>query len=75
MYHRSYPGDPYWIKAKYKTKCKCCGTEIKVGEDAYYFPKTKAVFCDGEGCGKKEYSGFRAIAEDEEMYMSSRSNY
>jgi hypothetical protein len=67
-----YEGDPFWIRAKFNSKCKCCGGEIKKGDDILYYPKTKSVYCDGAKCGEREYTQFRAIAEDEEAYMAGR---
>lgn len=61
-------GDPYWLKARFKSKCCRCGKEIKKGEEIFYFPKGKAVYCDSDSCGEKESNVFQASVEDERNY-------
>jgi len=64
-----YKGDPFWITAKYPSKCKKCGKEINKGAKAFYYPKGRAIYCDSPDCGQQASREFQAAAEDEDWYM------
>lgn len=64
----SFKGDPYWIKAKFQSTCKGCGKVIEKGEDIFFFPRSKAVFCGLRDCGIKESISFDNVAMDEAFY-------
>lgn len=38
------PATPYLIRVKYPATC-ACGTEIKVGDEALYFPASRKLEC------------------------------
>lgn len=61
-------GDPYWLKAKFKCKCCRCNKEVKKGEEVFYFPKGKAVYCNSDSCGVKENNVFMSSVHDEDFY-------
>jgi predicted RNA-binding Zn-ribbon protein involved in translation (DUF1610 family) len=63
-----YNNDPRWISAKYKCSCTTCKAEIKVNEQAFYFPLTKSVKCSK--CGETASREFEAQAFDEDVYNS-----
>jgi hypothetical protein len=60
--------DPYWMSARFPGKCARCGKEIKKGEQIFYYPNTRAVYCDGDNCGGQEARDFAAAASDENIY-------
>ncbi len=60
--------DPHWIQVKYsRGYCSGCHCEIKEGENAFYYPNGKKLFCDMPNCGQKESKGFESIAFDDRM--------
>ena len=63
-----YKGDPYWTKARFNSRCCKCGESIKKGNDIFYYPRGKHVFCDKANCGQAESNSFESIAFDEAMY-------
>ena len=70
MYYKpknSYRGDPYWTKARFQSQCHKCGAAIRKGENIYYYPKTKTVYCDN-GCGAAAYQDFCNCVEAEDFY-------
>ncbi len=62
---------PYWLKSKFGGKCSKCGFGIKKGEDIFYYPATKTVFCAGDGCGKKEAAALASDDFDQAMMNGS----
>lgn len=66
-----YQGDPHWIEARFSCKCSRCGSEIKKGEQAFYYPRGKSVFCKAPGCGEKESVSFDQAAFDEAQYTGN----
>ena len=40
-----YSNDPFSIKAKFNSKCSCCGSEIKKGDQCYFYPRGHKVEC------------------------------
>ena len=63
-----YSGDPYWTTAKFTSRCRRCKVVINKGEKIFYYPRTKDVFCSGDGCGAAESRSFEAMAQDEFNY-------
>ena len=59
----SYAGDPRWTVARFNSKCKKCGADIRKGERIFYYPNARAVF-SGE-CASDEAESFAAAAADE----------
>jgi len=70
MYRRknTYKGDPYWTTAKFTSKCCRCGESIHKGDNIFYYPKGKKVYCDRPDCGEREYAAFESAAQDEYFY-------
>lgn len=66
---RYYSGDPYWTTARYNSTCKHCGATIRKGDQIFYYPKGKAVYCQHEDCGGIESARFQEYVMDE-MLMS-----
>jgi hypothetical protein len=66
---RRYSGDPYWLMLRYRAICAGCGREIKRGERAFRF-KDGSLYCDSDGCGRRESAAFNAAAQDEETLSS-----
>ena len=62
-----YARDPYWLTTKYRTICAKCHGTIKAGEQAFYYPSVKQMFCDMPACGKHESARFDCAAQDEEF--------
>ena len=63
-----YRGDPYWTTAKFSSRCRNCGKQISKGDNIFYYPKGKSVYCDSEGCGGQESRSFEAAVFDESVY-------
>jgi len=63
-----YSGDPYFTTAKFTSTCTRCKEQISRGERIFYFPRTKDVYCAGDGCGGAESRSFEAAAQDEYFY-------
>ena len=58
-----YKDDPYWLTARFG-QCAKCGDEV-TGKRAFYYPRTKKVFC--EKCGESESAQFQSAAFDESV--------
>ena len=65
---RTYNNDPYWTKARFKSKCHKCGKVINKGQDIFYYPNSKTVLCDADDCGQAASREFAAMAADEDFY-------
>ena len=63
-----YKGDPYWTRARFVSTCRHCGRTIRTGEEIFYYPKGKQVYCDAPACGKAASADFLAAAQDEDVY-------
>ena len=64
---RRYSQDPYWTRARFDSKCRKCGKVITRGQDIFYYPRDKAVYCGGD-CGQVASREFAAMVADEEFY-------
>ena len=51
--YNSYNKDPYWLKAKFGSKCTC-GKNISRGDDIFYYPIGHKAIC--KDCGHKGQS-------------------
>lgn len=60
-----YSGDPRWTVARFPSKCKKCGRDIAKGEQIFYYPRNKTVYCNREDCGKQAARDFGGEAADE----------
>jgi len=67
-----YGGDPFWMTSKYSGKCRKCSSPINKGDNIFYYPKGKTVYC--EKCGQGESAKFDSMVEDED-FMNGGGNY
>jgi len=58
-----YSGDPRWITVRRPAHCAHCDTLIQRGDSAFYYPRTRELYCSI--CGDVEARRFRAEAFDE----------
>lgn len=58
-----YSNDPYWLNARYPSKCRKCGHPIKKGDRIFYYPATRYTLC--AACGYDAAQEFSALAFDE----------
>lgn len=65
---QTYKNDPKWIRAKFRGKCCRCHAEIKKGDLIYWYPLSRAVYCDGADCGVSESRSFESSAMDDDLY-------
>ena len=68
MYGKRYARDPRWLTVKYACKCSKCGRDIKKGEEAFYYPSTRSMYCDHATCGGAASADFESCAFDEAVY-------
>jgi len=61
---KRYAYDPRWIQTRYANPCHQCGKQIDRRARAYWFPRTRSLFC--ETCGEEHDRRFQAEAWDEE---------
>ncbi|SRR5579875_3002070 len=61
-----YKSDPRWINVKFDGACVRCKRPIRRGEQAFYFPSDRSLYCESEECGKAASREFGARAFDEE---------
>lgn len=64
-WHRN---DPKKMTSKFASKCKRCLKKIKKGDEIYYFPIGKSVYC--KTCGKEDFDKFQNSIELEENTLS-----
>lgn len=68
MYGKRYAKDPRWLTVKYPCKCCKCGKEIQRGENGFYYPSDKSMFCSADSCGGEASRDFESCAFDEAVY-------
>lgn len=56
---------PYWLNAKFASKCTC-GKQIRKGDRIYYYPATHSAVC--QDCGDKAAHELAAADFDEQVY-------
>jgi hypothetical protein len=59
--------DPYWLTAKFESKCthKGCGATIKKGERAFYYPSSRSCYCQKDDCGGQASRDFESAKNDD----------
>ena len=60
-----YRRDPRWIEVRFEGECAKCKRPIRRGERAFFYPEDRALYCDGEECGKAATRDFAAHAFDD----------
>jgi hypothetical protein len=65
---KKYFNDPRPITVRFTCQCAECGTSLKRGTFAYYWPSDGKLYC--QSCGESEYRHFLSEAADEEVYLS-----
>jgi hypothetical protein len=62
--------DPKWITVRYAARCAepNCQTQIKSGEQAFYYPSGKALYGDRCGHSEKAERDFSAHRIDEDGF-------
>lgn len=63
---KKYFNDPRPLTVRYQGSCAECGTILKKGTLAYYWPSDGKLYC--QSCGESEYRQFLSAAADEEVY-------
>ncbi len=61
-----YKCDPRWITVRFDGTCVRCKRSIHPGEPAFYYPRERSLYCEGEECGKAASRDFSALVSDEE---------
>jgi hypothetical protein len=61
-------GDPRWITTRKPATCLSCGRTITRGEQAYFYPNSQSLYCDGNLCGKHAARDFEAHRQDEDGF-------
>lgn len=69
-YRRNAPRDPHWMTVRFDGCCHRCASLIRPGEQAFYYPRTRQLFCAKDGCGGQEARDFDAAVFDERQYQS-----
>ncbi len=64
---KKYFNDPRPITVRYSCDCAECGTILKKGTPAYYWPSDCKLYC--QSCGESEYRQFLSAAADEAVYQ------
>ena len=60
--------DPYWLNARFASKCAKCSKVISRGERVFYYPLGKKAYC--ETCGQPMALEF-ALSVQDEGFMTS----
>ena len=60
-----FPRDPYWLQARFPAVCAGCGAHIAPGANAFYYPNSRTLFCNADGCGQQEARNLAAAMQDE----------
>jgi hypothetical protein len=63
-----YRNDPHWLQAKFPSTCSRCKAAIAKGDQAFYYPASRSIYCKGENCGQQCARDFEAHAFDESGY-------
>ena len=71
---KRYQGDPYWLTARFNSKCHGdkgnCQQGIKKGEQAFYYPNGKHIYAVPCGHAESNSVDFESHAFDEMIYNS-----
>ena len=68
-----YANDPRQITAKFTSSCTTCNSTVKKGEQLYYWPSSRKVYC--LKCGENDYRRFLSDAADEDVYNGCGNPY
>jgi len=68
---RRHPADPRWLTTKYRGTCASCAGPIPKGASAFYYPRTRQLFCHKQSCGQAEARDFVSHAMDEDVMAGS----
>ncbi|HEX6749892.1 MAG TPA: hypothetical protein VF092_21545 [Longimicrobium sp.] len=60
-------GDPYWLTARRDGTCSGCNGKVRRGDQIFYYPSSRSVYCAADGCGGRASRDFDACAFDEAM--------
>lgn len=66
-----YNRDPYWLTARFTSKCHGCDQEIRKGARAFYYPNGRKIYGDKCGCAASRAADFEAARQDEDHYNGS----
>ena len=69
MAYKSYRQDPRWIRIRYPAVCASCKGDIHRGDNAYYYPTSRSLYCAGDTCGGQRHRDFEARSFDEAAYQ------
>jgi len=61
-----YKDDPHWITCRYTTECVKCGEMMTKGTRAFFYPRTRSMYCDSVNCGQSADADFESMRFDEE---------
>ncbi|MEI6092019.1 MAG: hypothetical protein WCR42_16330, partial [bacterium] len=64
---KKYFNDPRPLTVRYQANCAECGTILKKGTFAYYWPSDGKLYC--QACGESEFRQFLSAAADEAVYQ------
>ncbi len=70
MRNESNIRDPYWCQVRYACKCASCLKPIKVGESGFYYPASRAMYCNAINCGQNAALDFQTAKQDEEFMVA-----
>lgn len=65
----SYRNDLRWLTVKFAANCHKCGRSIGKGEQGFYHPIGRVMYC--KECGADKAASFVAEAQDEDWYNRS----
>jgi len=68
---KKYFNDPRSLTVRYSCKCAECGSTLKKGTSAYYWPSDGKLYC--LSCGESEYRQFLSAATDEDVHQGIRN--
>lgn len=64
---------PRMIKTKFAATCKACKIPIPKGNNVYYFPANKSVFC--LSCGHDSFQRAMESEADWQLYQAQNSSF
>ena len=65
MRHRN--NNPYWLAARFASKCSQCGATIPKGSQIFYYPINRHVLCSAPACGGAAAADYNSHAFDESV--------
>ena len=64
-----YKGDPYWLTARFTSRCNRCQEVIVWRKRPFTIPEQN-IYCNKPACGQACSGEFEAAAQDEDFYNS-----